>query len=152
MRLLLVEDDENKRLRLEDFVQQRFSSLELLSAGSLMSGVRIAQERRPDLVLLDMTLPNYDVVDGEASGGMHPFGGVEFLKQIKRLKIPARVVVVTQFETFGQPPNVKDFDELDREMRASFSPTYLGAVYYHASLEDWTEKLFDLIELKGGLT
>jgi CheY-like chemotaxis protein len=117
-----------------------------------MSGVRTARQIRPDIVLLDMTLPNYDVSDGEPSGGMHAFGGLEFLKQIKRFGLDTKVIVVTQFETFGQPPHVKDFEELDRDLRAAFTPWYVGAVYYHASLEDWADKLFEFMTSGAGMS
>ncbi len=139
--MLVVEDDENKRTRILEFLAENWSSAEVRTAASLMSGVRAVKERAPDVVLLDMTLPNYDLKDGELSGGMHAFGGVEFLKQMKRLKYEGHVIVLTQFETFGQPPNVKDLPVLDREMKEAFAPMYTGAVYYHASLEDWTVQL-----------
>lgn len=144
--VLLVEDDENKRSQVLGLMATRFPELSVTTAGSLMSGVRAAKAATPDLVLLDMTLPNYDLSDGETGGGMHAFGGVEFLKQVRRLRLRTKVIVVTQFETFGQPPNVKDLPELDAEMRAAFDPIYRGAVYYHASLEDWSDSLATLIE------
>lgn len=144
--VLLVEDDENKRNQVLTLMATWFPSVEVSTAASLMSGVRAAKSRTPDLVLLDMTLPNFDLDDGETGGGMHAFGGVEFLKQVRRLRLDTKVIVVTQFETFGQPPNVKDLPELDAEMRANFGPVYRGAVYYHASIEDWSERLADMIK------
>lgn len=152
MHVLLVEDDENKRIQVLQFLRTGFPMLEVQTAASLMSGVRSAKAKRPDLVLLDMTLPNYDVGDGETGGSMHAFGGVEFLKQMKRLRVQTKVIVLTQFETFGTPPKIKDLPELDREMRNEFRPIYRGVVYYHASIEDWTRELSDLIrrETAGG--
>lgn len=144
--VLLVEDDENKRNQVLALMAARFPAVEMTTAASLMAGVRAAKASRPDLVLLDMTLPNYDLSDGETGGGMHAFGGVEFLKQARRLRLDTKVIVVTQFETFGQPPNVKDLPELDAEMRATFEPIYRGAVYYHASLEDWSDALTALVQ------
>lgn len=152
-KLLLIEDDENKRTQVLALLSAAFPDLEVKTAASLMAGVRQTRADRPDLVLLDMTLPNYDLRDGETGGGMHAFGGVEYLKQIRRLKIPTKVIVITQFETFGQPPDVKDLPELDAEMRDSFSPFYRGAVYYHASIDEWSRALTRLIneEIQGGV-
>ena len=84
MTVLLVEDDDYKRTRLLEFMAQRFPSTKVSLAASLMSGVKQARVDRPRLVLLDMTLPNYDVTDGDASEKVHSFGGVEFLKQARR--------------------------------------------------------------------
>jgi hypothetical protein len=51
------------------------------------------------------------------------------------------VIVITQFGTFGQPPDVKDLAELDREMSSQFERNYLGSIYYHASQDAWMEAL-----------
>lgn len=139
--LLLVEDDEHKRDALSEFLKESFTEVEVTYAASLMSGVRKARKTEHSVILLDMTLPNYDLRDGETGAGMHAFGGVEFLKQMKRHKVFTPVIVITQFETFGQPPNVKDLAELNDEMIDAFSPVYRGAIYYHASIEDWSRSL-----------
>lgn len=146
MKILLVEDDENKRKHVQEFLQSRYPSDSVEFATSLMSGVRQANQLRPDVILLDMTLPNYDLREGETGGGMHAFGGVELIKQLRRHKIPSRVIVITQFETFGLPPNLKDLAELDAQLLDMYGPQYLGAVYYHASRADWVQKLEDLMQ------
>jgi hypothetical protein len=40
---------------------------------------------------------------------------------------------------------MKDLPELDAELKESFDPLYVGAVYYHASIEEWSDHLSDLI-------
>lgn len=144
--LLLIEDDEHKKTNIINLLDDSSFDFEICVAASLMSGVRSIKKRSFDLVLLDMTLPNYDVIDGETGGGMHAFGGVEFLKQMRRFKIDTPVIVITQFETFGQPPNLKDLPELDMELSEAFSPTYKGAIYYHASIDDWSEQIIRKIQ------
>jgi len=147
MRLLLVEDDENKRSQILALLSDpSLPAIETIVAASLMSGVRLAKEKAPEIVLLDMTLPNYDITDGETGSGTHSFGGVEFLKQMRRLKIRTSVVVVTQFETFGQPPDVMDLADLDKKLGSEFSPMYKGAIYYHSAQEQWTHDLLETVK------
>jgi CheY-like chemotaxis protein len=146
MRLLLVEDDDNKQKQVLELLQATYPKLQVEVAGSLISALRSVKRLRPEIVLLDMTLPNYDIVEGESGGGLHAFGGEEFLRQTRRFGISTAVIVITQFETFGDPPHDKGFIQLDAELKSSFPDMYHGAVYYHASIYDWTSELLRLLK------
>lgn len=153
IKLLIVEDDVNKREQLHRFVSERFSEFILEDAESLIGGIRKLRTTVPDIVLLDMTLPTYDFQDGETGGGMQAFGGEEFLRQCKRFHLVPAVIVVTQFEAFGEASELMGRDELDAELSASFPELYKGMVYYHASLSSWAEELGETIErVLGGLS
>jgi CheY-like chemotaxis protein len=147
MKMLLIEDDENKRSALEGFLRSIMPDANLDEARSLQAGVRRARTTGYDLVILDMTLPNYDPSPDEPGGGtIHSFGGREFLKQMARFRINTPVIVVTQFEKFGKPPATTNLEELDQSLREEFSATYRGAVYYHAAIVGWQQELTALIE------
>ena len=145
MKILVVEDDENKRAQLTQFLSRSFPKAEGVEARSLQSGLRLIRKNPPDLVLLDMTLPNYDAGFDEPGGQTHIFGGREFLRQMDRFDITVPVIVVTQFETFGKEPHEIGLNELDSELRADHSNIYKGSVYYHAAIHGWEEKLETLI-------
>ena len=148
MNWLLVEDDENKGIQLSKFVSETYPRVNLMLARSLQSGVRHIRHNYVDLVLLDMTLPNYDASPDEPGGGMtHSFGGREFLKQMERFDIRTPVIVVTQFETFGKAPQTLDLKELDAQLREQHSQIYGGAVYYHASIHEWRDDLKKLCDI-----
>ncbi|TZG25967.1 response regulator [Sphingomonas montanisoli] len=142
MRFLIVEDDENKRVQLDRFVRETYPFAELEESRSLQSGLRQVRTKAFDLILLDMTLPNYEAGPDEPGGGTtHSFGGREFLKQMDRFNIRTPVVVVTQFETFGKPPQSLNLVELDAQLNREHAVNYRGAVYYHASIHGWRERL-----------
>lgn len=141
MTVLVVEDDENKRNQLRQFLKERFPKIGVELERSLQGGLRRIRRSRPELVLLDMTLPNYDPGPDEPGGQTHIFGGQEFLRQMDRFGIVLPVIVVTQFETFGKPPNTKLLRDLDRELRAEHETSYRGAVYYHSAIHGWKEEL-----------
>lgn len=140
-KLLVVEDDENKRARIMEFIRKYYPSVILLDARSLRSGVGLAYQEKPDIVFLDMTLPNFDIGPDEPGGQHHIFGGQEFVRQMERLGVEAKIVVVTQFETFGKAPNIINIEQLDSILREESPDAYLGTVYYHASIEKWQVKL-----------
>jgi hypothetical protein len=94
----------------------------------------------PALVLLDMTLPNYDADFDEPGGQTHIFGGREFLRQMDRFDIVIPVIVVTQFETDKGTTEI-GLNELDAELRAEHGTVYKGSIYYHAAIHGWEELL-----------
>ena len=144
--ILIVEDDVHKRDQLVAFLSKGEESPSIEQAGSLIGGIRALRATKPDYVILDMTLPNYEPESDGHVGSVLAFGGVEFLRQVRRYKIETKVIVVTQFETFGDDDNAKDRKELDAELREQFSNVYKGMVYYHASLSDWSDELQNLLE------
>lgn len=146
MIILLVEDDENKKSRITEFYSGKFPGDELTHADSMVSGLRTARAKRPDLIILDMTLPNYSISSGQGYNPMRAFGGRDFLRQLQRLDLETKVVVLTQFETFGSPPDQVDLKSLNRELTESFDSLFLGSIYYHASKSSWQMELQNIRE------
>jgi CheY-like chemotaxis protein len=87
MKLLIVEDDDNKQSQISSFLNSQYSDLTLEVARSLKSGLKQIRTFNPDLVLLDMTLPTYDVGPDEPGGSTHALGGREFLRELKRYRL-----------------------------------------------------------------
>lgn len=145
MRILIVEDDDNKRSQLDQLVHECFHLADVQNARSLQSGLRWIKGNTADLILLDMTLPTFDIGPGETGGRTHAFGGREFLREMRRFRVSIPVIVVTQFETFGSGSEMTTLEALDGELRSSHPDVYQGAVYYHAAVESWKERLKTLM-------
>ena len=144
--ILVVEDDDNKRAQLCNFLTEQFHAAEIRSARSLQGGIKQVKRDVPSLVLLDMTLPNFDSSPEDPGGQTHNFGGREFLKQLDRFDIRVPVIVVTQFITFGRGKHAVSLDDLDRQLRSEYESNYVGSVYYHASIHQWKQALQTMIE------
>ncbi len=149
MKILLVEDDDNKRSQLMQFVGEFLPETDVSIARSLQSGMRQIRDQRADVVLLDMTLPTYDIGPDEPGGSTHAFGGREFLRELRRFKLHVPVIVVTQFETFGSGADMTTLSALDAELKRDFPGVYCGAVYYHAAIQSWKEQLLNMIRGAG---
>jgi len=148
MRLLLIEDDDDKRLALEEFLKGAFSSIEIEMARSFSSGLRrvIKPSEEFDIVLMDMSMPNYDVTTDEPSGGNpEPFAGRELLSQMQLRGVTTPTIVVTMFDSFGDKSGKMSLDQLKAEMENEFSPIYKGTVYYDSRQEGWKAALQNLI-------
>lgn len=146
MRILIVEDDENKRAQLLLFLNDLLPGDIITTERSLNGGVRRVRRESFDLIILDMTLPTYDASPDEPADDTHIFGGRELLSQMERFDIVTPVVVFTQFELFGKPPGEMRIEDLDRELREEFAESYKGTVYYHASIDSWKNQLKALLK------
>lgn len=152
-KVLIVEDDMHKRQQLEAYIQTRAPAAEVYVAMSLIGGLRALRAHSPEFVFLDMTLPNHDPEEDGHIGSMLAFGGEEFLRQARRFGSKAKVIVVTQFETFGDEDNGKERHELEADLAQAFPEIFTGMVYYHASLSGWADELDVLVlsSLEQGL-
>ena len=57
-KILIIDDDEDVLLFIGVLLQQ--SGFEVLKAKAAVEGLRLAQEQKPDLVLLDIMMPDMD--------------------------------------------------------------------------------------------
>ncbi len=151
MKILLVEDDENKRDRISDFLGRHYPQSTLAHAKSYQSGLKQLLTGSFNLVLLDMSIPTFDVTEIDDGGRPQAYGGRELLKQMDRRKICTPVLVVTQFARFGDHRDALTLEQLDSTLRNEHSATYKGAVYYDSALEGWKDELAHFMNaLVGG--
>jgi CheY-like chemotaxis protein len=140
MRILIVEDDEDKRSKIVELVREHFTKFEIVEARSFQSGLRAVEEDNPDLVILDMTMRNFDKSPTEDGGRPHPFAGREILRQMKRERKMIPTVIITQFEEFGDDENKVTLPQLTSELEERF-PNYRGTVEYRHHIDAWRGEL-----------
>lgn len=145
MNMLLVEDDENKRKQIGSFLSEMFRPTNLYFAKSLKSGLNAITQGDIDLIILDMTMPTFDITVDEPGGRPQPYAGREILRQMDRRRIKTPVIVVTQFDKFGEGDDALDLEELDEQLREAHPSTYCGVVYYDVAVEGWKEALTKLV-------
>ena len=108
--ILVVEDNEQSRKLVRDVL--KFKGYEIIEAESGETGVRLAQERRPSLVLMDIRLPGINGI--EALGRLR---AGEDTRSIPVLAMTASVmtddrqkIMDAGFDGFqSKPINVKEF-------------------------------------------
>lgn len=145
MTILLIEDDQLKAETIMLFVVSQVAAAQIKHVRSFQSGLEALLTAPPDLVLLDMTLPQFDLSDGEGGDDTRHYGGRDILSEMSRADMGTPAIVVTQFDTFGKGNDVLTLSELDRSLRVEFRVNYLGAVFYNASESSWREKLRKLL-------
>lgn len=148
MNILFIEDDEDKAKRVIDFVRSDVSDVQIVCARSFNSGLKALAvgAKRFDLVLLDMTMPTYDVTPSEPTGGsIEHFAGRDLLAQMKLRQIDIPVAVITMFVSFGEGSKKMSLANLSQELHSKYGNQFLGHVYYNATEEGWRDSLRTLI-------
>jgi len=153
MKALVVEDDENKRRQIVEFLATEFPQFNTIIAQSYQGGLKAIVSEKPDVVLLDMSMPSFDISADDDGGGKQAFAGREILRQLFRRGLFVPVVVVTQFDQFGDPGSVVTLGELDGRLRIAYPQIYAGAVFYSAGSDSWKVDLENrlLTVLKKGM-
>jgi CheY-like chemotaxis protein len=146
MKILLVEDDENKRKQIISFFDDAFPKSSITVARSYQSGLKAITGDRYDLALLDMTMPTFDIDMNESGGRPQAYAGREILRQMQRRGIKTPILVVTQFDRFGENRDSITLSELDKQLRTDHSENYIGSVYYDVTFSKWREELYRYIQ------
>ena len=141
MKILIVEDDENKLERISHYLRSLPETPSLTKRKSYKSGLKALLSEPVDLVILDMSLPIFEITRDEDGFEFEPFAGRDLLAEMKRKGIRTKVLVVTQFEAFGEGSDAMKLPELNVSLQQTFPELYLGCVYYTPSQSNWKEEI-----------
>lgn len=142
MKILLVEDDEHKMNDIILYLKTTMKNVNIDTAYSIASGVETAINNLYDLVLLDMTIPNFDITETSDGGKSYKNGGEIIVKELLDEEIDFRCAIITQYETF----NNETIDQIGLRMKVLCGDNYYGYVKYSTSDNSWKDSLKKLIE------
>jgi hypothetical protein len=149
MRVVIVEDDRRKAERLFSAVSDIIDQAEIREARSYQSGLPLVLDFKPELLILDMSIPNFDVEPGVRSGKPRPLGGYDLLRKLRRRGFAVKTVVVTQLDHFGDGGNELTFKELSAKCSVEFHESFIGCVYYGQASSAWVCDLHRMLKSAG---
>lgn len=141
MRILIIEDDPNKSKQLREHIMTTIGDSAVEERRSYQSGLKSAASGIYDVVILDMSLPTYDISPRERGGRTRPFAGREILSELARRDVHCHVIIVTQFESFGEGSERMTLRQLNDQLRNEFQDRYIQTVYYQAAESGWRMEL-----------
>ncbi len=140
-KILLIEDDKNKKNDIVDFLTEYYPKSETDLAMSFNAGVRKAMSGGYDLMLVDMTLPKFDKDKGSNERTLHN-GGEMLIAYLLDLGIAIKSIVITQYDNFGE----ETLATIDNRLKADCPEVYIGAVKYNSSEDGWKYELNKYID------
>jgi CheY-like chemotaxis protein len=151
MRVLLIEDEDPKRRHILAEFRRIVADASVAVAKSVTSALDAIERERPDLLLLDMSLPTFDISDQEDGGRPQGFGGIEILRYLDLQEVRVPTIVITGYEAFPKAGGQLDLEGLRKELEKDFPDIFLGLLHYNSSLEEWKHELTEAFKkLSGG--
>lgn len=145
MKILLVEDEDPKRNNILGTLAKMSPKPEVAEARSVTSALRSLRSFAFDLVLLDMSLPSFDVGPGEPGGRPQGFGGIEVLRSMDRFGVRTPVVVITAYEAFPSGGTQIPLDALRADLTKAHPKIFHGLVFYNSVFSTWSDDLIALV-------
>lgn len=142
MKVLIVEDDDHKLNDIINIVKNVRQDMIIETAHSVASGVQNAVDCKYDLILLDMTIPNFDQIDGSDGGPSYKNGGEMIVRELIDEGVEFKCMVITQYETF----NNETIDQISERITNICGDNYLGYVKYSTMDESWKADLKAIIK------
>lgn len=140
MKVLFIEDNPQKLKQVSEYLEKHYTNIDLTIRKSYNSGLReLINNDSYSLILLDMSLPNYDIEPGESGGDFEKYAGKFLLNEMYRRDISTKVLIITMYLNYVD-------EEFSSELKDNF-PNYLGVVYYNVKEPDgWKNELKSKID------
>ena len=142
MKVLFVEDENVKQSNIVTYLKDELGVENISVVNSLMGGMLALRNGKFDIVLLDMSLPLYDINgEDEELNEFEAFGGIEILDEIDRKELSVKVLVITAFDVIEDDTKKINLEQLDDLMKENYSNYYLGCIHYDESSLEWKTEL-----------
>jgi CheY-like chemotaxis protein len=145
MKILLVEDEAPKREHITQLLKAKVSRGIVRHAMSVSSALDMIEDELPDILLLDMSLPTYDIVERESGGRPQGFGGIEVLRHMKMSGNVCPTVIITGYEAFQSEDGPMDLACLSDKLSEEFPEILKAVLSYDSTYPEWKTELNKLL-------
>ena len=137
MKIILIEDNEHKRKKIKDFINNLDKDILIEEAYSYTSGLKKCLDNIFDLLIIDMTMPTYDKSSSESGGRFRTYGGKEIIRQLKRKNKEIPFVVVSQYSKFSENNETLSLEEIAEQLNNISQEFYIDTLLYDTSSSNW---------------
>jgi len=139
-KILFVEDDDNKIEEILNYfeaVKNEFAPFIIEVKRSYQSGLNEILDGDFDLILLDMSMHNFEKKLNEPGGEFMQFAGEDILKEMIWNDVLTKTIIVTQYDIIGN----RTLKELKEIWQERFGEVYVGTVFYSVNETNWKDEL-----------
>lgn len=143
MSILLIEDDEFKATDIVKVLQERWPNAHIDRAKSVTSALRAIMAKPFSLIVLDMSLPTFDLTGPGGGGSAQGQGGLEVLRLSSRLSTQstAPIIVVTQYPDIEIEGPAIAVGAATKSLRHRFHLDVRACLLYEFDGDSWREPL-----------
>ena len=145
MRIVIAEDDDPKYQRIRSVLLGQYPEASIVAASAANSALNALRSTAPELLVLDMSLPTFEIGRGEPGGRPQDFGGLEVMDHMDAEGIVCPIIIVTQHEGFplakGEVMSRADLAIIAKDEHPD---TFVGLIYYRSVANDWEDELLRL--------
>lgn len=145
MNILIADDELPKLSKIEELLKEHFPEADIKHARSVRSAIDSMLGCIPDLLILDMSLPTFDVGAGEPGGRPQGFGGIEVLRHMDFHEILSPVLVVTQYPAFFERGEAIDLETIGSRLSEEHTANFRGCIFYAPLNDEWRDKLLTAV-------
>lgn len=149
MRVLLVEDDEHKRVSIILALAACNTSVETVIAESLYTGIQSIGEVEYDLVVLDMAIPSHPPVPGEGSPVSFNTGGLDILLELDSRGRHDPCIVITQFPEIEISQVFYPVESASAAIEKELGYKVIACIAYSGVDGDWLKHFSNLLIRHG---
>lgn len=102
-----------------------------------------------DLVILDMSLPTFDVGGNESGGRPQGFGGTDLMRELDLSDLTVPVIVLTGYEAFTKSGGEMGLTAMSQELDEEFPDFFRGILHFNSAYGDWQIRLAALLDQIG---
>ena len=143
MKILIIEDDKNKSSQIIERLNSQYSNLTFSEKRSFQQGIKSLRNSSFDLLLLDMTLPTFDIDTNRGGGKIRNFAGMEILEEMLQREINLKTIIITQYESFGEEQIT--ISQMRTILKEKYNKNFIEIIYYSSSSKSWFENLTKLV-------
>jgi CheY-like chemotaxis protein len=141
MNALLIEDDEFKAADILKVFNEVFPASTMKRAMSVTSSLRAITDESFSVVVLDMSLPTFDLSGPGGGGSPQGQGGLEVLRLARRLTNSPAVIIVTQYPDIELDGRDIPLSNAPKILRTRFGVNVLACLHYEFAGDAWRAPL-----------
>ncbi|QOZ75116.1 hypothetical protein XH83_06490 [Bradyrhizobium sp. CCBAU 53351] len=141
MKVLLVEDDEFKATDILKVLEESLAEAEVLRAMSVTSAMKAINSETFALVVLDMSLPTFEMSGPGGGGSPQGQGGLEVLRLARRLQHLSPFIVVTQYPDIELDGSDIPLSTAAKALRTRFGVNVRACLLYEFDRDNWRAPL-----------
>jgi CheY-like chemotaxis protein len=130
----MVADDESPKLSsVVEFLEGSLADISITKTRSVRSTIDVLKRVRPDILVLDMSLPTFDVAPGEKGGRPQNLGGEEVLRYMEFYDLSCPVIIITQYDHFSDNGKHIPLAKVAMRLRLEHPNNFKDMIHYGGS-------------------